>query len=40
MTQEVADETDFDILTHRLDFLGICSDFKNTSLLYIFLPFY
>jgi Fur family peroxide stress response transcriptional regulator len=26
MTAEVADKTGFDILTHRLDFFGICSD--------------
>ena len=26
MTAEVADETGFDILTHRLDFFGICGD--------------
>lgn len=26
MTDEVADETGFKILTHRLDFFGICSD--------------
>jgi len=26
MTAEVAKETGFDILTHRLDFFGICSD--------------
>ena len=26
MTAEVADETGFKILTHRLDFFGICSD--------------
>ena len=26
MTEEVASETDFTILTHRLDFFGICRD--------------
>ncbi|MBF0379224.1 MAG: transcriptional repressor [Desulfamplus sp.] len=26
MQQEIADETGFKILTHRLDFFGICSD--------------
>jgi len=26
MTKEVADETGFEILTHRLDFFGICSN--------------
>jgi len=26
MTDEVADETGFNILTHRLDFFGICPD--------------
>lgn len=29
MTAEVADETGFDILTHRLDFFGICGDCKK-----------
>jgi len=29
MTAEVADETGFDILTHRLDFFGICGDCKT-----------
>jgi Fur family peroxide stress response transcriptional regulator len=29
MTAEVADETGFDILTHRLDFFGICGDCKR-----------
>ena len=29
MTAEVADETGFDILSHRLDFFGICSDCKK-----------
>jgi Fur family peroxide stress response transcriptional regulator len=28
MTAEVADETGFDILAHRLDFFGICGDCK------------
>jgi Fur family peroxide stress response transcriptional regulator len=28
MTAEVADQTGFDILTHRLDFFGICSNCK------------
>ena len=31
MTEEVADETGFKILTHRLDFFGICRDCKNNS---------
>jgi Fur family peroxide stress response transcriptional regulator len=31
MTAEVAKETGFQILTHRLDFFGICSDCKNTA---------
>jgi Fur family peroxide stress response transcriptional regulator len=31
MTKEVADETGFEILTHRLDFFGICYDCKKTS---------
>jgi Fur family peroxide stress response transcriptional regulator len=31
MTKEVADETGFEILTHRLDFFGICCDCKKTS---------
>jgi len=31
MTREVADETGFEILTHRLDFFGICRDCKKTS---------
>ena len=29
MTAEVADETGFKILTHRLDFFGICHDCMN-----------
>jgi Fur family peroxide stress response transcriptional regulator len=29
VTAKVADETGFDILTHRLDFFGICSDCKR-----------
>jgi len=29
VTAEVADETGFDILTHRLDFFGICGDCKR-----------
>ena len=29
MTAEVADETGFKILTHRLDFFGICGDCKR-----------
>jgi len=29
MTAEVANETGFDILTHRLDFFGICGDCKR-----------
>ena len=29
MTAEVADETGFDILSHRLDFFGICGDCKK-----------
>ena len=29
MTAKVADETGFDILTHRLDFFGICGDCKK-----------
>lgn len=29
MTVEVADETGFDILDHRLDFFGICADCKR-----------
>jgi Fur family peroxide stress response transcriptional regulator len=29
MTAEVADETGFKILTHRLDFFGICDDCVN-----------
>jgi Fur family transcriptional regulator, peroxide stress response regulator len=29
MTAEVADETGFEILTHRLDFFGICVDCKK-----------
>jgi Fur family peroxide stress response transcriptional regulator len=29
MTAEVADQTGFDILSHRLDFFGICSDCKK-----------
>ena len=29
MTTEVADETGFDILSHRLDFFGICVDCKK-----------
>jgi Fur family transcriptional regulator, peroxide stress response regulator len=29
MRAEVADETGFDILTHRLDFFGICGDCKR-----------
>jgi Fur family peroxide stress response transcriptional regulator len=28
MTAEVANKTGFDILTHRLDFFGVCSDCK------------
>jgi Fur family peroxide stress response transcriptional regulator len=28
MTKEVASETDFEILTHRLDFFGVCSECK------------
>ncbi|MFZ0451895.1 MAG: transcriptional repressor [Desulfatiglandaceae bacterium] len=31
MTAEVADETGFDILTHRLDFFGICGDCKRAE---------
>lgn len=31
MTAEVADETGFDILSHRLDFFGICGDCKKTQ---------
>ncbi|MBU1162001.1 MAG: transcriptional repressor [Proteobacteria bacterium] len=31
MAKEVADETGFEILTHRLDFFGICCDCKKTS---------
>lgn len=31
MAKEVADETGFEILTHRLDFFGICGDCKKTS---------
>lgn len=31
MTKEVANETGFEILTHRLDFFGICCDCKKTS---------
>ena len=30
MAQEVADETGFKILTHRLDFFGICRDCANS----------
>ena len=30
MTEEVANETGFKILTHRLDFFGICQDCVNT----------
>ena len=29
ITREVADETGFDILSHRLDFFGICGDCKR-----------
>ncbi|MBF0112078.1 MAG: transcriptional repressor [Desulfamplus sp.] len=29
MQKEIAKETGFEILTHRLDFFGICSDCKN-----------
>ena len=29
MTQEVSDETGFKILTHRLDFFGICRECRN-----------
>lgn len=29
MTKEVADETGFKILTHRLDFFGICGECLN-----------
>jgi Fur family transcriptional regulator, peroxide stress response regulator len=29
MTAEVSDETGFDILTHRLDFFGICGECKR-----------
>ena len=29
MTSKVADETGFDVLTHRLDFFGICSECKK-----------
>ena len=29
MTEEVADETGFKILTHRLDFFGVCDDCQN-----------
>ena len=29
MTKEVADETNFKILTHRLDFFGICNECLN-----------
>jgi Fur family peroxide stress response transcriptional regulator len=29
MTAEVADETGFDIIDHRLDFFGICGDCKR-----------
>lgn len=32
MKQEVADETGFEILTHRLDFFGICSGCKKLSI--------
>ena len=31
MTEEVADETGFKILTHRLDFFGICQDCMNKT---------
>jgi Fur family peroxide stress response transcriptional regulator len=31
MTAEVADETGFEILTHRLDFFGICRDCMKKS---------
>ena len=31
MTREVADETGFEILTHRLDFFGICRDCIHPS---------
>jgi Fur family transcriptional regulator, peroxide stress response regulator len=31
MTLEVADETGFNILTHRLDFFGICPDCKKKA---------
>jgi Fe2+ or Zn2+ uptake regulation protein len=29
ITAEVVDETGFDILSHRLDFFGICGDCKR-----------
>jgi Fur family peroxide stress response transcriptional regulator len=29
MTAKVADETGFDVLTHRLDFFGVCSECKK-----------
>lgn len=31
MTKEVASETDFTILNHRLDFFGICSDCRSAK---------
>jgi len=31
MTQEVAEETGFEIVTHRLDFFGICPECRNKS---------
>ncbi len=31
MTAEVADETGFDILSHRLDFFGICGECKSKT---------
>ncbi len=31
MTQEIADETGFEITTHRLDFFGICPECRKNS---------
>jgi len=31
MTAEVTDETGFEILSHRLDFFGICEDCRSTA---------
>ncbi len=31
ITKEVADETGFDILSHRVDFFGICGDCKRAE---------